>query len=306
MFESGTQISNVGNYELLFKNYVITNNSSTPFQINGNIYTSMNHDHYSSSEITFTFNSNMVFKFDYTVSSERNCDMFYIKINGLDYDSYSGSYSKVPVEIEVNSGDYITFSYVKDSSVNNGTDNVIIEVYNLETVKSVEFTIEPYINVREGFTYKGSVIPVIENCELLLNGEEYESGVKITTPGIYTLVIIGEGDYEKEINFTVELVYDGIENERTYEGVVSPDISAENVLLDGELYISNTEISMPGLHKLEIETLEDKVIIEFRIEPIISGVENGKVYEEKITPNISGGDLYSNENSPYIIFEICE
>ena len=66
--------------------------------------------------------------FDFTISSEGGCDLFIVYVNGGFAAGSSGNTSTQlePATIEVSAGDYVQFTYTKDSEGNGGVDKVTI------------------------------------------------------------------------------------------------------------------------------------------------------------------------------------
>ena len=101
----------------------ITNDYYYPWTVDGSSLTSTNKTSSSSSEYRITANISMTVSFDYSTSSESGCDVLYINKNGSTVYSASGTSGTVySGSIDLNSGDYISFMYSKDGSVNNGND----------------------------------------------------------------------------------------------------------------------------------------------------------------------------------------
>ena len=83
------------------------------------------------SDFSFTSTTPFTINFDYTVSSEAGFDIFYFYIGGSTYISQSGSINSNFTQ-QLNAGDYVfRFSYIKDGSVNYGTDTATVSNFTI-------------------------------------------------------------------------------------------------------------------------------------------------------------------------------
>lgn len=295
---SGTEISTKGNHVLeIFGanalNYSLTNNSSYPYKLIDGVYTSTNKQGNSDSTFKITFNQSGTFEFGYWVSSEQNYDFLTIYKNGSQIIKISGQTSEVKYIVNVNSGDYLSFTYSHDSGGAAGNDAAYIRLHKYHQV--INFTIEPtIIGVADGQIYYDTIYPQINAENMTLNGQPYNNE-PITNCGNYELVITGTGGYTKTISFVIQTIVEGIEDEGIYEASVTPTFTKGTATLNGEPYISGTEITTPGYNTLIILG-EDGYSVEynFTINETIEGVENASVYTGSVTPVISGGTLKLN------------
>ena len=104
--------------------YTIANmesNNGFEYDEEQGMYYSTNHDHSSSSNITFVAVSNIDVEIYYRVSSEEGCDKLTLIYNGVNIDVISG-----PIErnatISLSVGDHLEIIYSKDGSVNRYND----------------------------------------------------------------------------------------------------------------------------------------------------------------------------------------
>lgn len=164
--------------------------------------------------------------------------------------------------------------------------------------KTINFVIEAIVeNLIDEGIYDESVTPTFNKGEALLNGNPYISGTKISTPGYNTLLINGEGGYILEFNFTINEKIEGVENSQIYRGSVTPKISGGILKLNGNDYISETIIDVPGNYTLEIFGASDYVKkIIFVVRPEQVNVSNESVYNHSVIPAISKGTLKLNGN----------
>ena len=143
--------------------YVITNDSTYPWNVSNGVLISSNKANSSSATYKIVANSEITISFKYKVSSESGYDFLTIVKNGTQVDKISGSTSYVAYSTTLYAGEYITFTYSKDSSQYSGSDCAYIadlactqnryttEVeYNIETPTFILMTPE-----RAGYTFNG-------------------------------------------------------------------------------------------------------------------------------------------------------
>ena len=110
-----------------WKNCTITNNSTYSWSSSGGVLTSTNKGNNSSSTYTITATMPVTISFSYKTSSESGYDYLYIKKNGSQLKSCSGSTSYVSYSVTLNNGDYLEFVYSKDGSSSSGSDCAYIK-----------------------------------------------------------------------------------------------------------------------------------------------------------------------------------
>ena len=179
--------------------------------------------------------------------------------------------------------------------------NHVLKLSGYGETKNYSFTIVPeIINVENGKTYKSSVTPIISGGTLILDGEPFTSGTTINQPGSHVLTITGVNGYSDTISFNIALEDSGIEDGDTFIDSASYTFSGGTATLDGQNYISSTEITEIGNHTIVIHGSSDyEKTINFVIEPSITGIIDGGIYTSSVTPSISGGTIYLDEN-PFI------
>lgn len=173
----------------------------------------------------------------------------------------------------------------------------LIDHEGIKTVlTSKEITVHPKTSIEDSATYNGSLMIDVEGGDIFINGEEYKYGDEFNIPGQSTLVIMGEKGYKKTINFSVEPIISGVKDGATYYTPVMPIFSGGTITLNGEEYISETQINTKGNHQLVINGASGyKQIINFIIEPTILGVENGRIYTTSIRPLINAESMTLND-----------
>ena len=171
--------------------------------------------------------------------------------------------------------------------------NHVLKLSGYGETKNYSFTIVPeIINVENGKTYKSSVTPIISGGTLILDGEPFTSGTTINQPGNHIITISGANNYLKTISFFVSLIDSGIEDGDTFIDSASYTFSGGTATLDGQNYISSTEITEIGNHTIVIHGSSDyEKTINFVIEPSITGIIDGGIYTSSVTPLISGGNI---------------
>lgn len=144
--------------------------------------------------------------------------------------------------------------------------------------------------------FTGSVfIPFLNTA--LLNQNIVEHGVYLEYPGKYQL------QYQGFIyNFTVEPLITGIEEDMIYKHSVSPHISAGNVFLNNDLFVSGTTIAKPGNYELKVIGINGyRETTTFTITSNMTGIVHNQTYVQPVEI-IFNGNGYLNNNyvtSPY-------
>jgi len=128
------------------------NDFTYPWTITNGLYKSTNHNHSTTSKMTFKFTlvKSMVLKFDWSVSSESaSFDYLYYtikkdgqtlsetgvstKIGGTSYGTSEANLIYNTIAKSLEPGEYeLVFTYRKDSSVNNGTDTAYVKNITFE------------------------------------------------------------------------------------------------------------------------------------------------------------------------------
>ncbi len=121
-----------------WKTCTITNNSTYSWSSSGGVLTSTNKGNSSSSTYRITATMPVTINFSYKTSSESGYDYLYIKKNGSQLKSCSGSTSYVSYSVTLNTGDYLEFIYSKDSSSSDGSDCAYIK--DLTYTSNVSYT----------------------------------------------------------------------------------------------------------------------------------------------------------------------
>jgi len=103
----------------------------------------------------------------------------------------------------------------------------------------ISFTIEPVIEgVKDGQIYYESISIGFDSGYATLNGDNYTSNEEISGIGQYHFVLHGLNGYEKEINFEIGSVVEGITNNTVYQDAVT-------LRFIGQGYINNQYIESP-------------------------------------------------------------
>ena len=269
-------------------NITIKNDSSYPFALSGDVYTSTNKSNNSASVFTITAKTDIELTLNYFVSSEANYDKLIVVKGGNEIINVSGSPGWAEREISLNAGEVMTISYRKDGSTSRGDDCAKFKLNLKSNGSGTKFVPDIYLDNTN--TYQD------ENTYVLLDGQPYAFQSTIDTVGYHTLTVMGVGGYEKEFKFTVipdvsDIVDDGI-----YVGVVTPKFDRCEALLDGAVYVSGTPICAVGYHTLEMVGVNGYILrYDFTVTP--TGVEEyrDKVFSKEIAVRlIENATLYLN------------
>jgi len=140
---------------------------------------------------------------------------------------------------------------------------------------------------RFGEGYLGEV-KIYSFGNLLLNQVQYVIGSSILEVGNYTLNIIGENGYRKDVEFVILpeiVVNDGLSETQLYANseFMNPIrifSNAQTMFLKDEVY-SSSLINFPGNYTLVVYGINGyQAEIPFKIIPYVSGVENQEEYEQ--------------------------
>jgi len=202
------------------------------------------------------------------------------------FTSYDLSYSLIDmVEIETNikkitsNQDYILLNYEYDN------------LYDCAIRDDLSLLLETdMINISNNEEFTSEVIIEFLNSALL-NNEIVENGITINYPGNYKLI------YKSfEYNFVVNPIVSGIEDNKVYTSKVTPVVSAGNVMLNNDLFISGTEISLPGNYELTITGINNYLeTYNFTITSDLDGVTNNHTYLDSILLTFKGEGYLNNQ-----------
>lgn len=244
--------------------------------------------------------------------------------NTLGYKFYLNGEQKFVVSLDGTQGSEATsrsFEYTVPVTNNSFVEVRLVDLFGHTTVKNINVVVDkdaPVITVsgvEDGKSYNTDVKPVISANEgqviSTLDGKTYDNSV-ISAEGKHELVVtasdLAGNTATYKVDFTIDktaptITITGIENGKTYNKEVTPQISANEgrvtSTLDGKAY-DNSPVAAEGKHELEV-TAVDSVgntstsKIEFTIDktaPIITvtGVEDGKSYNNDVTPQISANE----------------
>ena len=136
----------------------------------------------------------------------------------------------------------------------------------------------------------------------LLNGEAYESGAKISKRDNYTLVVTDKAGNETTIEFAIDKdkpKITGVENGGSYNTAVIPEITDKNldkITLNGEEFVSGTEVSEEGTYTLVAkDKAGNKTTVTFTIDKTNPEIKVTKSNNDKSTNEDVTVTLKSNE-----------
>lgn len=146
-------------------------------------------------------------------------------------------------------------------------------------------------HLEDGGEYEGSVTPVINCDNLLLNGEPYLSGTAINQIGNNSISIVGVGGFEEEITFAIYPIINGLVDNGEYFGSITVSITGDL----NSLKLNNVDIDKSftskeiGKNLLTITGANNYIkTIEYTIHPVITGIEDGQNYDGDINYTIDG------------------
>lgn len=206
---------------------------------------------------------------------------FEIKENGMYMQTMSITHNVCNIEIN-------GLPYEVGNAINTVGKNTLSFVFNGEKA-DITFYIFPMIEgVEEGQSYTGSVTPVVEWSNLLLDGKVFASGTAITEVGHHTLTIANLNGYNYEINFTVVEVWENIEQNGEYEYSVVPKTSNGTLYLNGSSFTSGNTIYTVGHHTIKIVGVNGyENTIEFTVTERITNLVKDGEFTGAIKPTFS-------------------
>lgn len=156
-----------------------------------------------------------------------------------------------------------------------GSYTLVVEDEN--ATNTYHFTIRPvFENFEDGGSYVKTLTPSIENCALLLDGENYVSGNEIDVVGNHVLTVNGVGGFSENYNFTITIDSSQYKNQYFVGGCVVQDIGVvQNVLLDGETY-EGANIVQVGIHSVQafgVNGYSETFMLTIKEEIIVRGVD---------------------------------
>jgi hypothetical protein len=231
-------------------------------------------------------------------------------VTGVEQDGYYNH----EVTIEFNEGTAFLQSSSQGGSIWDHTvvseeDSYTLEVTDAAGNKStINFTIDrtppAFSDVSSGVLYNRDISPTINEGTAYLNGEPFESGTVISEEGHHTLQAIDKAGNESSVEFTIDKtqpVVQGVESNGTYYTNVMPVFSEGTATLDGEPFLSGTNVVSEGRHILIVsDEAQNHSIIVFTIDrtiPIIWGVKDGGFYNEEVTITFNEGTAKLNGES---------
>lgn len=184
------------------------------------------------------------------VNNERNLLLKYNKSESFNLAIRNdlSTFSK-DIEIEIQDGavytddlyiEFINSAILNEETINNG---VLIDYpgnYRLEyNSKIYNFSMIPKVfGVEDDAIYISEVVPSVNKGNILLNNDLFVSGTEVSKPGNYEMIVLGAGDYQQEINFTIAHKLSGIVSNQIYEKPVT-------ISFNGDAYLNDQYIQSP-------------------------------------------------------------
>ncbi len=162
------------------------------------------------------------------------------------------------------------------------TENTYVYDFTVTVHPDCKITGNKYL---EG--YIGSVY-VYSYGDIYVNNEEYIIGSEIKRVGNYNVMILGENNYRKDIQFTILpdiIFYDGVNRQQLLENSkfsspVKIYSNAQTMFLNDQTY-SSAWIDNPGNYVVSFYGVNNYIVdINFTILPSVSGVTNNETYEQ--------------------------
>lgn len=176
------------------------------------------------------------------------------------------------------------------------------EAYTFDIIDDLPIVIEGVENQK---VYNRDVTITYNKGDLYLNGMYYvNSGTTFTEDGYYELYAYNNGEYYTNISFTIDKTapqVSGIQTGKAYKQSTYPTFTEGTATLNGVKYTSGTKIDQEGEYVLVVtDQVDNKTTLYFTIDykaPIVSGVENGKIYNQHVTPSFNEGSAKLNGNT---------
>ena len=164
--------------------------------------------------------------------------------------------------------------------------------------KTINFIVlSDSFEIKENGAYMQTMTITHNVCDMEINGVAYTVGSAINTVGKNTLSFIYYGE-RTEIIFYIFPTISGVENGQTYVGTATPVVDWSNLLLDGKVYTSGTEITEVGHHTLTIANLNGyNYDIYFTVAEVWENIEADGRYEYSVAPKTDNGTLYLDEKA---------
>ncbi|WP_214799317.1 Ig-like domain-containing protein [Exiguobacterium sp. s50] len=171
---------------------------------------------------------------------------------------------------------------------------------NEKTVNFVLDLTSPEITGVTSGHYKKSVKPEFSEGVAQLNGKSFTSGTTISAEGHYTLEVTDAVGNKTSVQFwidysPVEIL--GVENNKIYNHIVTPNFNEGVAILNGQRYLSGTPIEKDGSYYLSINDGNDnEAVVYFVVDtksPIIYNVSQ-KQYNRPVIPFFTEGTATLN------------
>lgn len=175
---------------------------------------------------------------------------------------------------------------------------------NAGNITSTSFTIDKTPMLINGAAnnqiYNQPVQLAFNEGTVFVNGEQIESGYKILKTGEYKVQGYDYAGNITRISFEIDVeppIIQGVDK-RIYNDAVRPIFNEGTALLNDVPFSSNTTVDKEGSYTLVVRdkagnTTEKEFMIDYS-SIAITGVENGKLYNESVTPLFSEGTALLN------------
>lgn len=187
-----------------------------------------------------------------------------------------------------------------DEITDEGTYTIIAtdRAGNVSTVTFVIDKTPPVIkNVVEGGQYNTDVSPTFDKGNAILDGKEYHSGQVVTSEGKHTIVVTDNAGNVSTVNFIIDKtapVITGVSNGEYYSNDREISFNEGTATLDGEPFTNGGKVSAEGQHIIVVVdgagNITSETFVIDKTAPVISGVEDGKAYNEKVVITFNEGE----------------
>ncbi|OME73005.1 hypothetical protein BK120_32750, partial [Paenibacillus sp. FSL A5-0031] len=173
---------------------------------------------------------------------------------------------------------------------------------NATTVNFVIDKIAPVVTgVTEGGMYKDKVTVSFNEGTATLNGTTFTSGMEVIQDGTYKLIVTDAAGNATTVNFVVDKVapiVTGVADGGMYKDKVTATFNEGTATLNGTAFTSGTEVIQDGAYKLIVTDAAGNVTtVNFvidTVEPIVTGVVDGRIYKDKVTVSFNEGTATLN------------
>ncbi|MGN7360676.1 S-layer homology domain-containing protein [Paenibacillus sp. SAFN-054] len=191
-------------------------------------------------------------------------------------------------------------SYTSGTTISEEGNYTLIVTDAAGNVTTVSFSIDktkPVVSgVEDGKLYNTDQTVTFNEGMATLNGDPLASGDTISQDGDYTLVVTDRAGNSTTVTFSLDKTppsVTGVTDGDNYNTDQTITFNEGNALLNGKSYTSGTTINEEGSYTLVVTDAAGNVTtVSFSLDktkPVVSGVENGKLYNADQTVTFNEG-----------------